>query len=129
MANIASYDVNATNNWAGGTVQIDNDNASIMATLVGAGIKSTTTNTFTGVLMGQFALNTSKNIANGLYGFKDGVMAFKLDTQANFFVGDKANSFMEFNGSNFNLTVKNNFYIGDQLGNSFIELKNNKLVI
>jgi hypothetical protein len=56
------------NEWSGGIVTLGADNATIMATAMGAGTKDSTTNTFTGVLMGSL-IDVSGNTKNGLYGF------------------------------------------------------------
>ena len=69
-----------TNKWAGGIVTFGADNSTIMATAMGAGIKDTSTNAFTGVLMGHL-VDENGRIKNGLYGFKEGLSSFGLDAE------------------------------------------------
>jgi hypothetical protein len=63
---IQKYGIDLTNEWAGGTVKIDEEEATIMATAMGAGVKHSD-NSFSGVLMGSFSKNGK--IYKGLYGF------------------------------------------------------------
>ena len=79
MLQMIRYDIGLTNEWAGGIVTIDNTESTIMATAVGAGRKDTSTNLFTGVLMGEFSQGTK--VLNGLYGFNQGTNTFGIDAE------------------------------------------------
>lgn len=79
MLQMVKYDIDLANKWAGGIVTIDNTESTIMATAVGAGRKDTSTNLFTGVLMGEFS--QGKKLLNGLYGFNQGINTFGIDAQ------------------------------------------------
>lgn len=76
---ISKYDIDMTNKWSGSSVWIDEQQHTVMATTLGAGEKNPHDNTFTGVLMGKFTKGTSGNIANGLYGFHNGISTFGID--------------------------------------------------
>jgi hypothetical protein len=58
------------NSWDG-SLKIDEDNGTIMSTMIGAGRK-TYNNTFEGILMGDITGTTDSN-GIGLYGYHDGV--------------------------------------------------------
>lgn len=77
MLQMVKYDIGLTNEWAGGVVTINNTESTIMATAIGAGHKDTSTNLFTGVLMGEFSQD--KKVLNGLYGFSKGENTFGID--------------------------------------------------
>ena len=76
MLQMVKYDVGLTNEWAGGVVTIDDTESTIMATAIGAGHKDTSTNLFTGVLMGEFSQGTK--VLNGLYGLIRGQILLEL---------------------------------------------------
>ena len=76
---MVKYDIDLTNEWAGGIVTIDDTESTIMATAIGAGRKDTSTNLFTGVLIGEFSQGTK--ILNGLYGFNQGANTFGIDAK------------------------------------------------
>jgi hypothetical protein len=65
------YASSMLNDWDG-SLKIDEENGTIMSTMVGAGRK-TTNNTFEGVLMGNVEGASEDNATGiGLYGFHDG---------------------------------------------------------
>lgn len=84
---INRYGHSALNSWDGNTVQIDKDgNGSILAPQVAAGTKDNTTNTFTGVLMGQIAVNSNhgeigSNGDIGIMGYHQGQRSIFLDSK------------------------------------------------
>ena len=67
------------NNWDGG-LTIDEENGTILSTMLGAGRKNDD-NTFSGVLIGDVkggtGLESTVNMT-GVYGFDDGVMSYAL---------------------------------------------------
>jgi hypothetical protein len=65
-----TYENDLLNSWSGETI-VDKENNYIMSSLVGAGEKDKSTNTFSGVLMGKVG---SKNNSGtfGLYGYNKG---------------------------------------------------------
>ena len=81
---INRYNNRALNSWDGNSVQIDaNGHGQILTPQIAAGAKDTD-NAFTGMLMGQIALNTpDPNIGNdkdiGLMGYDSGVRTIFLD--------------------------------------------------
>lgn len=76
IAQIGRYDIDLTNEWAGKKIWMDQKQATIMASAVGAGHKESD-NSFTGVLMGQ--ISTDTGLINGLYGFSKGQRSFGID--------------------------------------------------
>lgn len=88
------------NDWDG-TLQIDEDNGTILSAMVGAGIKNED-NTFSGALMGNVALADEK-IGNktgiGLYGFDHGQQSFGLNVDGTAFFGKAGHGRIEFDGN------------------------------
>lgn len=88
------------NNWDG-SLQIDEENGTILSQMVGAGVKNED-NTFSGVLMGNVALADEK-IGNktglGLYGFHHGEQAFGLNVDGTAFLGKAGSGRIEFDGN------------------------------
>ena len=76
------YGNEAINNWDGTSIKISN--GSILAPQIGAGSKNME-NQFTGVLMGEIQTTTGSSTTkkNGIFGYKEGVETFGLDSSGN----------------------------------------------
>ena len=85
------------NDWDGG-FEIDEENGTIMSTMVGAGRK-TTNNTFEGVLMGNVERASEDNATGiGLYGFHDGAQSFHFGIDGTAFIGKSGHGRIRFDG-------------------------------
>lgn len=74
------YDFAMLNEWDG-SLQINDGNNTIMATMLGAGRKNSSDNTFSGVLIGDVQEGTDNQSANpltGIYGFNHGALRYAL---------------------------------------------------
>lgn len=109
------YPSNMLNAWDG-SFTIDEENGTIMSTMVGAGRK-TMNNTFEGVLMGdlehgagftadQLGFQNGNNVGEnpqtglGIYGFHDGAQSFGLNIDGSAFFGKAGAGRIIFNGNN-----------------------------
>lgn len=120
------------NSWDG-RFEINEENGTVMATMLGAGRKSKN-NTFEGVLMGNIALGTEsdigfENYSNtgfldqsnlgysnqtglGLYGFHDGAQSFGFSIDGSAFLGKAGKGRIIFNG-NYGVIASTNWFTGD----------------
>lgn len=86
------------NDWDG-SLEIDEENGTIMSTMVGAGRK-TTNNTFEGVLMGNVEGASEDNATGiGLYGFHDGAQSFHFGIDGTAFIGKSGHGRIRFDGN------------------------------
>lgn len=86
------------NDWDG-SLEIDEENGTIMSTMVGAGRK-TTNNTFEGVLMGNVEKASEDNATGiGLYGFHDGAQSFHFGVDGTAFIGKSGHGRIRFDGN------------------------------
>lgn len=86
------------NDWDG-SLKIDEENGTIMSTMVGAGRK-TTNNTFEGVLMGNVEGASEDNATGiGLYGFHDGAQSFHFGVDGTAFIGKSGHGRIRFDGN------------------------------
>lgn len=87
------------NQWDG-SLQIDEENGTIMAPMVGAGRK-TRDNTFEGVLMGDVGgtVNMDNATGIGLYGYHDGYQSFHFGIDGTAFIGKSGRGRILFNGN------------------------------
>ena len=91
------------NSWDG-SFQINEENGTIMSSMIGAGRKNAN-NTFSGVLMGDVGLNieATLNPGNhsglGLYGFHDGAQSFGFNIDGTAFLGKANKGRIVFNGN------------------------------
>lgn len=86
------------NDWDG-SLKIDEENGTIMSTMVGAGRK-TTKNTFEGVLMGNVEGASEDNATGiGLYGFHDGAQSFHFGVDGTAFIGKSGHGRIRFDGN------------------------------
>ncbi len=85
------------NDWDG-SLEIDEENGTIMSTMVGAGRK-TTNNTFEGVLMGNVEGASEDNATGiGLYGFHNGAQSFHFGVDGTAFIGKSGHGRIRFDG-------------------------------
>lgn len=76
----------AINTWDGVSINIDNDSHVILAPQIGAGEKDSSTNKFTGVVMGKDSVQQQI----GLYGYSAGVNTFGLMKNGKAYFGAKS---------------------------------------
>ena len=89
------------NQWDG-QLSIDEENNTIMSSIVGAGRKDSS-NRFSGVLMGEIGKaapgGTVTSQTTGLLGFDKGIQTFKLDTNGQMTIGAAGKGQIEMNGN------------------------------
>ena len=76
----SQYDFAMLNSWDG-SLTIDEENGTILSTMLGAGRKNADDNTFSGVLIGDIRDGTDLNSASnmtGVYGYHHGVQSYSL---------------------------------------------------
>ena len=107
------------NAWDG-SLKIDEENGTIMSTMVGAGRKNKE-NAFEGVLMGDVATGTQtdKGVI-GLYGFNNGEQSFGFKVDGTAFIGKSGHGRIEFNGNNG--TIKSASYDNKLYGGMLIDI-------
>ena len=103
------YSSSMLNDWDG-TFEINEENGTIMSTMVGAGKKEDDDNTFSGVLMGNVALGAEMSFGDGsdiglknhdglgIYGFHHGGQSFGLNVNGSAFFGKAGKGRIIFNG-------------------------------
>lgn len=85
------------NAWDG-SFKIDEENGTILSTMVGAGYKGTD-NSFYGVLMGDIATGTQSAGKVGLYGYHAGAQSFGFDIDGTAFIGKSNGGRIYFDGN------------------------------
>ena len=119
------YASSLLNDWDG-SFQIDEENGTILSTMVGAGRK-TINNTFEGVLMGDVGAAAGDNKTGlGIYGFNDGAQSFGLNIDGTAFFGKAGRGRIEIDGNNSTIT-SNNYLNGDT--GIFIDLDEPEFII
>ena len=92
------YGSSMLNKWDGG-LTIDEKNGTILASMVGAGIKDEN-NTFSGVLMGDITQAFEDNHNGlGLYGFHQNDQSFGFNIDGTAFIGKAGHGRIWFNGN------------------------------
>lgn len=94
------YDFAMLNSWDG-TLAIDKQKGTILATMLGAG-KKNDKNEFSGVLIGDVQGGTGlqdTSAMTGVYGFQEGVMSYGLMENGSAFFGASANGRIEIDGN------------------------------
>ena len=90
------------NSWDG-EFYIDEENGTIMSTMVGAGFKDVN-NTFSGVLMGDVqggaSVQVDKDSGVGIYGFNQGEQSFGFNIKGTAFIGKAGRGRIYFDGNN-----------------------------
>lgn len=91
------------NKWDGSLV-IDEDNGTIMSTMVGAGRKNAD-NQFEGVFLGDVGSASQDNATGvGLYGFHDGAQSFNFNVDGTAFIGKSGRGRIKFDGNKGTIT-------------------------
>lgn len=115
------------NDWDG-SLTIDKENGTILATMIGAGRK-TIQNTFEGVLMGDVAVGSESDVGSqqatdiglanhtglGIYGFHDGAQSFGFNIDGTAFLGKSGRGRIIFNGNNGIIASSNWFLSGGKI--------------
>lgn len=93
------YGSSLLNNWDG-SLQIDEENNTILAAMMGAGIKNDD-NTFSGVVMGQLQKVDGgiKSDITGLIGYHHGAQSFGFKDDGTAFIGKSGRGRIEFDGN------------------------------
>lgn len=116
------YESNLLNKWDG-SLQIDEENNTILAAMVGAGVKNED-NTFSGVLMGD--VGNKANIAEselGLYGFHHGGQSFGFKVDGTAFIGKAGAGRVRFDGNRgliYSASWEDSFYTINKDGNKVL---------
>lgn len=95
------WDKELLNDWDG-TFYIDDKEGTILSNLLVAG-KKESNNTFTGVLMGEIGKAGGNDRTTGVYGYREGALAFSFDENGNAFIGQKDGNRLEFKNGTFSL--------------------------
>jgi len=92
------YPNSMINHWDG-KFKIDEENGTILSTMVGAGYKNSD-NTYSGVLMGKIDCDNEDNASDvGLYGFHHGAQSFGLNIDGTAFFGKSGRGRILFDGN------------------------------
>lgn len=91
------YGSGMLNNWDG-SLTIDEDNGTIMSTMIGAGVKNSD-NSFSGVLMGEVKSSAGINSDLGIYGFDKGTQSFGFKVDGTAFLGAAGKGRIYFDGN------------------------------
>ena len=88
------------NAWDG-SLKIDEENGTILSSMIGAGRK-TANNTFEGILLGNVGgqVGTDNATGIGLYGYNDGAQSFYFGIDGTAFLGKSGRGRIHFNGNN-----------------------------
>lgn len=91
------------NKWDGSLV-IDEENGTIMSTMLGTGRKNSA-NQFEGILMGDVGSASEDNATGvGLYGFHNGAQSFNFNIDGTAFIGKSGRGRIKFNGDTGSIT-------------------------
>lgn len=91
------------NKWDG-SFKIDEENGTILSTMVGAGRKNSE-NQFEGVLMGDVGSASEDNATGvGLYGFHNGAQSYNFNVDGTAFIGKSGRGRIKFNGDKGTIT-------------------------
>lgn len=104
------YHSSVLNEWDG-NLQIDEDNSTILSSMIGAG-KKNSNNTFSGVLMGN--ISKAGETGTGLYGYDEGVQSFGFKVDGSGFLGNANAGRIEFSGKKG--TIQSSNYSANQTG-------------
>ena len=91
------------NDWDGNTISTDDESGTIIAPAIAAGKKDPATNTFSGILLGDWSkagASTSITKQTGLYGFHQGSMSFAFTEDGTGFIGKAGRGRILFDGNN-----------------------------
>ncbi len=122
-----AYESSMLNNWNGG-LMIDEDNATIMGAMIGAG-KKDNENRFSGVLMGDLVAGAdfdSKNVNIGIHGFHEGKQSFNFSVDGTAFLGKAGRGRIIFNGNDG--VIKSASYDNSADAGMLIDIDNARLI-
>ena len=93
------YASNMLNSWDG-SFEINEENGTIMSTMIGAG-KKDSNNTFSGILMGDISnvSNEDNGSGIGIYGFHEGAQSFAFMNDGTGFIGKSGHGRIYFDGN------------------------------
>ena len=106
------------NAWDGSSIEINEENGGyVLASQVGAGIKDISTNTFTGVLMGQLSNRKDSNDQNyGLLGFYQGESTFGFLSDGSGYIGASGKGRINFNPKQGSAIIQSGDFVKDEAG-------------
>lgn len=124
------YFSSTINKWDG-ALKIDDSGNYILSKMIGAGKKNSSSNQFSGVLMGDWGSNTNDSyLQTGLFGFQNGVMTYAFKDDGTGFIGPGKGR-IEFDGTkgiikSANYDIKNDvpiagLYLDLQSGNIYAQ--------
>lgn len=101
------YPSSLVNEWDGKTLSLDEENGSILATMIAAGTKDSA-NRFTGVMMGNwtqhgdssFDSDNTKSNSSGIYGVNAGEFSFAFLDDGTGYIGPAGKGRIQFDGKN-----------------------------
>ena len=103
------------NKWDGKSLTIDDDTGTILSNMIAAGKKDSSTNTFSGVIMGDWADHGDESLSKtGLYGFNAGAMSFSFTEDGKAFIGKDGKGRLLFDGDK--ATIESQSYASDNAG-------------
>lgn len=138
----SQYDAAIINDWDGDSIQLNENSGTIISSMLGAGTKDKD-GYFSGILIGDLATSDESSLpSTGLYGLKNGVITFALDSEGRATFGEGKNisfgnsNLLESISSNLNFDVDNgklnitngNLKIGLSQNSGFQIIDNNEYV-
>lgn len=116
------YFSSMVNSWDGKELQLDTDEGSILASMIGAG-KKTGDNQFSGVLLGDWSKNSTDGVVEtGLYGFHNGKMSFGFKDNGTAFIGENNRGQLIFDGNE--STITSSSYRNNQSNGMLLDFDN-----
>ena len=119
----SQYDFAMLNSWDG-SLTIDEENSTILATMLGAG-KKNSQNQFSGVLIGDIQTGTDledTEVLTGVYGLQNGIMTYALKEDGTGFFGADGRGRIEFDGTSG--TIHSSGWEQDKSGNWYLSTGN-----
>ena len=117
------FESDLINKWTG-QFKMDEDNNYLLTAMVGAGIKNSDDNSFSGVLMGDVQGKTGfAESGLGLYGFHRGGQSFGFNIDGTAFIGKSGAGRVRFDGDRgliYSATWENSFYTTDEKGSKVL---------
>lgn len=106
-----AYNSGLLNSW-NGQLTINEENGTILSTMVGAG-KKDIKNRFEGVLMGDISVADDSITTLGLYGYNEGVQSFGLMVDGTAFIGKSGRGQIRMDGNNGSIQSMSYFIGGE----------------
>lgn len=110
------YFSQALNEWDGKSIEIDDENGTIIARGLAVGKKETggsNPNSFTGVVLGDWSNSAGGNVSDdmadgtGVYGFRQGAMTYAFKDNGTAFIGGSGKGRILFDGQHSTITSEN----------------------